>query len=46
MKIYTPMSRDNAPYTAEDARFWDWMLAISMLITVIGFAVWGITAWA
>jgi hypothetical protein len=44
MKIYQPVSRD-APYSHEDALLFDWILAISMLVTVIGFAIWGITAW-
>jgi hypothetical protein len=44
MKIYQPISYD-VPYSHQDALLFDWILTISILATVIGFAVWGFTAW-
>jgi len=43
-RVYEVQSRD-APYGEEDARLWDWVAAVIVLIAIVGFAVWAITAW-
>jgi len=43
--IRTPMSED-APFGEEDARFWDWVAAVLIVVVLIGIAVAAITATA
>ena len=43
--VYIPLSSD-APYSDEDAHFWDWTAVVILLLIVAGFAVWGVSALA
>jgi hypothetical protein len=41
-KLYAPVSRD-APYSDQDARFWDWVVVTLVVVIIVGFGVWGLS---
>ena len=41
--MYSAESQD-APFSPQDARFWDWVAVGVIATIIIGFAIWGILA--
>lgn len=42
--LFHTVTSEDAPYEDQDAHFWDWTLAVLIMVVVGGFAVWGISA--